>query len=138
MPERDIFHDAVKNALVKEGWTITNDPLFIQFGGVDMYVDLGAEKILAAEKGGQKIAVEIKSFVGASIISEFHTALGQFMNYRLALDARDPTRTLFLAVPQDIYKAFFTLEFGQTVIQRYQLKLIVYHVEKEVIVKWQN
>ena len=44
MPERDIFHDAVKNALIKEGWTITNDPLFIQFGGVDMYVDLGVEK----------------------------------------------------------------------------------------------
>jgi hypothetical protein len=72
MPERDIFHDAVKNALVKEGWTITDDPLFLEFGGVDMYVDLGAEKLVAAEKDGQKIAVEIKSFVGASIISEFH------------------------------------------------------------------
>lgn len=138
MPERDIFHDAVKNAPVKEGWTITNDPLFIRFGGIDMYVDLGAEKMLASEKDGQQIAVEIKSFVGASVVSEFHTALGQFMNYRFALEVRDPERILFLAVPQDIYKAFFILEFGQAVIERYQLKLLVYHVKKEVIVKWLN
>jgi len=69
MPERDIFHDAVKNALIKDEWTITNDPFFVQFGGVDMYADLGAEKIFAAEKDGQKIVVEIKSFVGTSIIS---------------------------------------------------------------------
>lgn len=54
MPERDFFHDAVKSALVKEGWTITNDPLFIEFGGIDLYVDLGAEKVLAAEKDGRK------------------------------------------------------------------------------------
>ncbi len=84
MPEKDIFHDIVKNALIKEKWKITDDPLFIQYGGIDFYVDLGAEKIIAAEKEGQKIAVEIKSFVGTSIISEFHNALGQFMNYRLA------------------------------------------------------
>ncbi len=138
MPERDIFHDAVKNALVKEGWTITNDPLFIQFGGVDMYVDLGAEKILAAEKDGQKIAVEIKSFVGASIISEFHTALGQFMNYRLVLNVQNPEHVLYLAAPLDVYESFFMLVFGQAVIQSYQLKLIVYDEKKEVLVKWLN
>jgi hypothetical protein len=60
------------------------------------------------------------------------------MNYRLALKAREPARTLYLAVPFDIYKAFFTLEFGQAAIQDYQLKLILYQVEQEVIVKWQN
>ncbi len=138
MPERDIFHDAVKNALVKEGWTITDDPLFLEFGGVDMYVDLGAEKLVAAEKDGQKIAVEIKSFIGASIISEFHKALGQLMNYRLALEVQHPERVLYLAVPLDTYESFFTLMFGQAAIQRYQLKLIVYDEKKEVIVKWLN
>ncbi len=138
MPERDIFHDAVKNALVKEGWTITNDPLFIQFGGVDMYVDLGAEKVLAAEKDGRKIAVEIKSFLGASIISEFHTALGQLLNYRIALKAQNPEHMLYLAVPLDVYESFFTLVFGQAAIQTYQLKLIVYDETREVITKWLN
>jgi hypothetical protein len=138
MPERDIFHDAVKNALVKEGWTITDDPLFLEFGGVDMYVDLGAEKLVAAEKDGQKIAVEVKGFVGASIISEFHRALGQLMNYRLALNVQNPERVLYLAVPLDIYESFFMLVFGQTAIQSYQLKLIVYDEKKEVIIKWLN
>ncbi len=82
MPAKDIFHDAVKNALIKESWTITDDPLYLEFGGVDMYVDLGAEKLIGAEKEGKQIAVEIKSFLQQSLISEFHNALGQFINYR--------------------------------------------------------
>lgn len=120
---KDKFHDAVKNALIKEGWTITNDPLFLQFGGVDLYVDLGAEKMLAAQKDNQKIAVEIKSFLGDSTITEFHQALGQLLNYRLILKRQEPERILYLAVPLDIYESFFKLEFTQLAIADYQLKL---------------
>ena len=69
MPAKNIFHDTVKNALIKEGWMITDDPLYLDYGGVDMYVDLGAEKLIAAEKDQQKIAVEIKSFNRPSLIS---------------------------------------------------------------------
>ncbi len=133
---KDIYHNQVKNALVKDGWNITHDPLFVQFGGVDVYVDLGAEKIIGAEKEGRKIAVEIKSFVRPSVISEFHTALGQYMNYRLALPKRYPEHILYLAVPEDTYKTFFRLLFTQTVIQSYQLKLIVFEANREVIVQW--
>ncbi|NCC36181.1 MAG: hypothetical protein EOM24_29840 [Chloroflexia bacterium] len=50
MAARDLFHHAVKAALHKEGWQITDDPLVVQFGGVDFYIDLGAEKLIAAEK----------------------------------------------------------------------------------------
>ena len=73
-------------------------------GGVDRQIDLGAEKIIAAEKGEDKIAVEIKSFIGASNISEFHTAVGQFINYRVALEKEQPERTLHLAVPVSVYR----------------------------------
>ena len=135
---KDKFHDTVKNALIKEGWTITNDPLFIQFGGVDLYVDLGAEKILAAEKDYQKIAVEIKSFLGDSTISEFHQALGQLLNYRLILRRQEPERVLYLAVPLDIYEIFFKLEFTQIAIADYQLKIIVYNIDQEAIYQWIN
>ncbi|GAX37421.1 element excision factor XisH family protein [Nodularia sp. NIES-3585] len=135
---KDKFHDAVKNALIKEGWTITNDPLFILFGGVDLYVDLGAEKMLAAQKDNQKIAVEIKSFLGDSTISEFHQALGQLLNYRLILRRKEPERVLYLAVPLDIYESFFKLEFTQIAITDYQLKIIVYNIEQEVISQWIN
>jgi hypothetical protein len=133
---KDKFHNAVKNALIKEEWTITDDPLFLQFGGVDLFVDLGAEKMIAAQKDNRRIAVEIKSFLGASLISEFHTALGQLMSYRLALKQKDPQRALYLAVPLDVYNTFFKLEFSQVAIEDYQLKLIVYDQDEEVIVRW--
>nr|WP_199290827.1 XisH family protein [Anabaena sp. FACHB-1250] len=135
---KDKFHDVVKNALIKEGWTITNDPLFIQFGGVDLYVDLGAEKMLAAQKDNEKIAVEIKIFLGDSTISDFHQALGQLLNYRLILRRQEPERILYLAVPFDIYESFFKLEFTQIAIIDYQLKIIVYNIDEEVISQWIN
>lgn len=136
MAAKDKFHDAVKTGLIKEGWTVTDDPFFIPFGGVDLYVDLGAEKVIAAVKESRKIAVEVKSFLGSSIITEFHSALGQLMSYRLAIKQKDPERILYLAVPWEIYRTFFQLEFGRLAIQDYQLKLIVYNPDHEEIVQW--
>ncbi|ACK64256.1 XisH protein [Rippkaea orientalis PCC 8801] len=138
MPAKDIFHDTVKKALVKDGWKITDDPLYLDYGGVDMYVDLGVEKIIAAEKNKQKIAVEIKTFNRPSLIAEFHTALGQFLNYRLVLENIEPERELDLAVTEDIYETFFTLVFTQKSVAKYQIKLIVYDVNQEVIKQWKN
>jgi hypothetical protein len=103
MSARDIFHNAVRVALEKEGWVITQDPLFIKVEDIEFYIDLGAERIIAAQKNTQKIAVEIKSFLGSSEVSDFHLALGQFMNYRLALKKKQPERVLYLAVPVDVY-----------------------------------
>ena len=101
-----------------------------------MYIDLGAEEIVAAEREGQKIAVEIKSFLGTSSILEFHTALGQFFNYRLALEEKEPDRTLYLAVPLHTYDEFFTLQFIQKAVHRACLKLLIYNEQKEVISQW--
>ena len=97
---------------------------------------MGAEKVIAAEKAGRKIAVEIKSFLGPSTLSEFHLALGQFMNYRYALEDTEPDRVLYLAVPVDIYEAFFTLAFIQSVLRRSQLHLLVYDIGQEEITQW--
>jgi hypothetical protein len=138
MPAKDIFHDTVKNALIKEGWTITDDPLYLDYGGVDMYVDLGAEKLIAAEKDQEKIAVEIKSFNRPSLISEFHGALGQFLNYRLVLEDIEPERKVYLAISEDVYETFFTIVFTQKAVEKYQIKLIIYDINKEVIKQWKN
>jgi hypothetical protein len=138
MAAKDIFHKAVKNALKKDGWKITHDPLSIQVGGVEMYIDLGADKLVAAEKDGQKIAVEIKSFIRTSAIYEFHLAIGQFRNYRLALSKEDPERSLYLAVPEDTYERFFSLQFIQEAVQYNEISILVYEVQQEVIVKWQT
>ncbi|MDB9494588.1 XisH family protein [Spirulina major CS-329] len=133
---KDLFHNVVKTALIKDGWIITDDPLFLNVGGVDLFVDLGAEKLLAAERDGDKIAIEIKSFLSASSLADFHLAIGQFMNYRVALQSADPERQLFLAIPDTAYNTFFQKEFPLMVIKQYQLRFFVYDTENEVITLW--
>jgi hypothetical protein len=134
---KDIFHDTVKKALEKDGWTITHDPYRLRYGIVDVYIDLAAEEAIAAEKEGLKIAVEVKSFASGSNISEFHTALGQFLNYRIALESsEEPERVLYLAVPKDVYQAFLRFEPAKTVINRYNILLIIYDPNREVIEQW--
>ncbi|MDZ8034567.1 MULTISPECIES: XisH family protein [unclassified Nostoc] len=138
MSARDKFHHVVKSALQKDGWRITHDPLLIRIENVtDMYIDLGAERIIAAEREGQIIAVEVKSFIGTSTISEFHTAVGQFINYRYALEEIDSERVLYLAVPLNTYNDFLNKPFIKSIIQRSQINLIVYDVETEEIIRWQ-
>jgi predicted RecB family endonuclease len=82
MPAKDLYHDAVKSALIKEGWIITADPYKIKYREIDLYADLAAELPIAAERQGQKIVVEIKSFVGRSLMTDFHNAVGQYTVYR--------------------------------------------------------
>lgn len=136
MAAKDRFHASVKHALEKEQWQITDDPLRLEVGGTRFEVDLGAEKLLAAQRGEEKIAVEIKSFLGDSPLTEYHAALGQFLNYRLALEFSEPTRILFLAVPVLAYTAFFKREFSQISLERYQIKLMIYDPAQEVIIEW--
>lgn len=133
---KDLFHNAAKNALIKDGWQITNDPFFLKIGGVELYIDLGAEKLIAAERDNQKIAVEIKSFISTSSLTDFHLAIGQFLNYRVALKISDPERKLYLAIPDDAYTNFFQKEFAQMVVAEYDLEILVYDIENEVIVAW--
>jgi len=133
---RDRFHEVVRAALEKAGWTITADPYEIKVDDVDFEIDLAAEQLLAASLGDRKIAVEIKSFLSPSNVSEFHTALGQFLNYRDALAIVDPDRHLYLAVRLPIYEVFFQRKFIVAAVERYQLKLLVYDVQQEAIAKW--
>ncbi|MBD2531049.1 XisH family protein [Nostoc flagelliforme FACHB-838] len=139
MSAKDIFHNTVKVALEKDGWKITHDPLFFNLSEqIRIKIDLGAQKLISADKGEQKIAVEVKSFIGVSAISEFHTAVGQFLNYRVALEQKDSERVLYLAISKDIYQEFFIDSFIQSVLERYEIKLLVFHVQKQEIVLWKN
>ncbi|MBP0018389.1 MAG: XisH family protein [Cyanobacteria bacterium SBLK] len=139
MPAKDTFHYIVRSALEKDGWRITHDPLYMRVSPtIGLYLDIGAEKLLAAEREGRKIAVEIKSFLGLSSLSEFHLALGQFLNYRLALEELESDRELYLAVSADAYQEFFSDPFIQKSIVRYQLKLLIFHSQKEVIIEWKT
>jgi hypothetical protein len=134
---KDVFHQQVKNALIKDTWNITHDPLTIRISeAVKLQIDLAAESAIAAERDSEKIAVEIKSFIGDSDISAFHTALGQYLNYCQALEEQEPERIVYLAIPVETYQDFFQLPFIQRAIERYQVKLIIYDPKLEEIKQW--
>ncbi|MEM7655608.1 MAG: element excision factor XisH family protein [Bacteroidota bacterium] len=136
MAAKDFFHEQVKAALLREGWLITHDPYSIDYEDVKMAIDLGAEQMLAAEKGQTKIAVEIKSFLSESFIYEFHSALGQFLNYQWALGKVEPDRELFLAVPDDIFEERFHYRLVQEIIEQHRVNIIVFSSSTEEIVQW--
>ena len=138
MAAKDLFHESVKRALEKDNWVITADPLKFKFGKVRFEVDLAADRLIAAEREGEKIAVEIKSFLRASAITDFYAALGQFLSYRLALRETHPDRVLYLAVPEDIYQGFFELEFTRAAVEEYNLLIVVYDALNEEIVQWRK
>ncbi len=103
---------------------------------IKLQIDLAAENVIAAERGSEKIAVEIKSFIGDSDISSFHTALGQYLNYCQALEEQEQDRIVYLAIPVETYQYFFQLPFIQRSLKRYQVKLIIYNPKLEVISQW--
>ncbi len=138
MPKLDIIHNAVKHALMKDGWKITDDPYVIQYRRTTLYADLGAERPIAAERNGQKLVVEVKSFVGASKIQDLKEALGQYDIYRYLLEATAPERKLYVAVSAFTYKSFFNQDVIQLILTKHQLPLIIVDIENEEITQWIN
>lgn len=136
MPAKDFYHDPVKNALVKDGWTITNDPLRLKWGVRELFVDLGLTKLIAAQKAEQKIAVEIKGFTNPSMIADLEQALGQYLIYRAVLEEVQPDCLLYLAVRKATYQGIFSEPIGQLVINKYRVNLLIFESQKEEIVQW--
>ncbi len=136
MPARDFYHDVVKSALIADGWTITHDPFVLKCGSKDLFVDLGAEQLLAADKGGHKIAIEVKSFSGASEIDDLEKALVQFVLYHDVLAESDPDRCLYLAIPKKIVDELFQEPIGQLLLKRERVRLLVFEPDLEIIVQW--
>lgn len=139
MSRKDRFHQAVRYALEKENWLITHDPFTIQISeAIKLKIDLGAESTIGAQRDREKIAVEIKSFITDSDISEFHVALGQYLNYIQALEDEDPDRVLYLAVPLETYDDFFQISFIQKSLKRHAINLVIYDSIKEEIREWKS
>ncbi|GBF80453.1 XisH family protein [Aphanothece sacrum] len=137
MSAKDVVHEIVRDALEKDSWIITHDPFFLRVSEkIGIFIDLAASKLLIAEKETIKIAVEVKSFIGLSAVTDFHLAVGQFLNYRLALEEFEPDRILYLAIPDDIYQNFFKDSFIQKIIKNYSIKLIIVNPKKGEIILW--
>lgn len=138
MGRKDIYHQIVIEALQKDGWTITDDPLMLAYGQHRLYVDLGAERSIAAQKDGQLIAVEIKSFINQSAIYDLYLAVGQYAVYQTILSEKQASHRLFLAIPKRTRNTVFMDELGTLILARQQIKLLVFDEDKRQIIEWTN
>lgn len=133
---KDLFHNAVRQALEKDGWVITEDPLVVPAGMRNVHIDLGAERLFAAERGIEKIAVEVKSFLGDSPVTDFHKSLGQYQYYHFALTELQSDRTLYLAMPNDAYEDLFADPFMDKMAEHFDLHFIIFEPVSEKIMQW--
>src|SRR5438128_11870970 len=137
MPARNVHHDAVIQALQADGWTITHDPLLIRAGDRGLFMDLGAERLtIGAERGSERIAVEISSFVADSPVRDLQEAVGQFVVYRALLSRAEPDRTLFLGVETRVYDSVLSEPLGQMVTADVRLRVLVFDAQQQKVVRW--
>lgn len=136
MPAKDIYHDTVKRALQRDKWTIAHDPFPLQIGKKRLSADLGAERLIGADLGLQKIVVEVKSFLGSSDVKDLEQALDQYILYRQILNEMGIERGLYLAVSQPTFNSVFAIELGQVLLKNQVIKLLVFDDDNEVIVQW--
>jgi len=138
MSKRDFIHVAVKEALEDGGWEITDDPFLIdlEFEETSFKVDIGAQKLISAKKGTKEIAVEIKTLSESSIISAFHTVLGQYLNYRDALDLSGDPAELYLGISKEGYNNLFDSYFIRMQLVRYSIKIVIINVNTKKVLKW--
>jgi hypothetical protein len=129
----------VIRALAADGWKVTDDPLTVGYGGRNLFVDLGADKgTVAAEKAGEKIAVEIQSFLNPSILFDLEHAVGQYMVYRVLLEKTHPARALFLAVTAEIFDVLMDEPIARLVLEKLMIRLLVFDDGTERIIQWTN
>lgn len=138
MPAKDFFHDHVRNALEKDGWTITHDPLTIVLEGTrdNLFVDLGAERLIAAEKAARKIAVEVKSFISNSKLTDLENALGQYILYQDILGENEPDRILYLAIREDVFTTLISQPFWDLLLKNHRLRLLIFDDVKQEVKQW--
>lgn len=130
------MHEIVKTALEKDGWKVTHDPFFLHVKPKRQEIDLGAEKVIVAERGSEKIAVEVKSFVNKSNLYDFYEALGQYISYRIGLRLQEPERTLYLAIPEKTYHALQNYTTVPLTIEEERLKIVIFDPLTSTIVQW--
>jgi XisH protein len=133
---RDKFHEEVRTALVDDGWHISDDPLYLKVGNIPLHIDIGAEKLIEAEKEGEKIAVEVKTFGIPSFITALYEAVGKYLIYREALEVIQSDRVLYLAMPNKVYQRFGQEPLVQKIFSRYQFKLLLYSTDSTEKISW--
>jgi len=132
---KDVIRDAVKEALIKDEWDVEDD-YTIRSGGVDFDIDLSAEKVIVAERGLEQILVEVKTFGDPSLVYSFHSAIGQYLDYRGALKDEEIDVKLYLAISEKTYKKLMKAPFFHRRLEEHRIKQLIVNVESKIIVKW--
>ena len=136
MPALDRYHETVRRALTKSGWTITDDPLTLELDERKLYADFGAERLLGAERGMERIAVEIKTFRSPSPVADLEQAIGQYSLYEDVLQLLEAQRTLYLAIPVEAFAQIFSERIGQLALKNRIKRAFVFSPATEEIVQW--
>jgi hypothetical protein len=139
MPAKDTYHDTMKAALIKDGWTVADASLTFMVGKRSAIIDLAAERFLLAERMTQKIAVEVKSFLSPSPMNDLEKAIGQFFLYFDIMAERDPSRRLYLGIPQNTYDGIFSEEVGKLLLRRRpEMSLVMFDPDLQEITQWKH
>lgn len=75
--------------------------------------------------------------VDRSQITEFYSALGQYLTYQQGLKIAEPDRLLYLAIPKIAKDEVFSLALTQQLIAELAIKLLVYSTKGEII-SWEQ
>ncbi len=138
MPRKDQIHEAVKNALVKDGWTIIDDPYRIVYEDTDVYADLRILKSISGTTVQRTLVIEIKGFLGDSPMHNLENALGQYELYRIYLKNIAPTEKLYLAISSSTYEQQFVRPAFAIIVSEMNLPLLVVDIIREEVVQWIN
>ena len=138
MPAHDVFHAAVKEGLIKEGWTITDDPLIIEFGGQRPVHRPGCgEGSSPPRRGSERIAVEVKSFLGPSLVTRFSHGPGAILELPACLGRQGSrSRPLPGGAGTDLFRVLYAPARHKTRSSVMRVHLIVYDPESEALVQW--
>jgi hypothetical protein len=137
VPARNIYHDAVVEALVADGWTITHDPLAVQIGLRRLFVDLSADRMaIGAERAGERIAVEVQSFLSKSDVDDLYRAVGQYVVYKLLLDREPLGRVLYLGVTTEVDAGILAEPLGRLVLTELGIRLMVFDPDERRVIRW--
>ena len=133
MPARDRYHDTVKCALVKDGWTIVDEQVYLSDNVRHVWVDLS----ISRNESETLILIEIKGFERtASPVEALMAALGQYAVYQAMLEYLAMNNALYLAIPVAAYQGIFQAPVAQQSMKNLGVKLIVFDPETEEIVSW--
>ncbi len=132
------IHFAVRRALENDGWTVTNDPFYIESGGVSVEIDMEAEKFITAKKGNIKILVEVKPLKNRSLLYDFHSAIGQYIDYQGIINDENLEQTLYLAIPNTVFLEMQQKPFYERRLKGNHIKLIIIDIQNEKVLAWKE